>query len=49
MEACRATIRVVGETPVEKSVAQRYDRGFAVYRSLYPALRESFTAIDGLS
>lgn len=49
VEACRATIRVVGETPVEKAVAQRYDRGFAVYRSLYPALRESFAAIDGLS
>jgi xylulokinase len=41
-EACQATIRVVSETKPDPAAHKAYDRGFAVYRSLYPALRETF-------
>jgi xylulokinase len=47
-EACQATIRVVSETKANPSAKQRYDRGFAVYRSFYPALKNVFREIAAL-
>lgn len=46
-EACRATVREV-ETVQPTAGAAFYRRAHAVYQSLYPALRESFRAIDSL-
>jgi len=47
-EACAAAIRVVDETSPNKTAAKAYDRSFAVYQSLYPALKESFRRIAAL-
>lgn len=41
-EACSATISVTGKTPCDKKAATVYDRGFTVYRELYPALKAVF-------
>lgn len=48
-EACDATIRVVETTRVDRAAAKLYDRGYGMYRSLYPALRESFRAMSKLA
>jgi xylulokinase len=47
-EACRATVREVEKVQPATDTAF-YQRGHAVFQSLYPALRESFRAIDSLS
>jgi xylulokinase len=47
-EACHATIRVVKETAVNRERAACYDKAFAIYDSLYPALKESFKGIGQL-
>ncbi len=44
-EACAATIRVVNETRPSTAAKDKYERGFAVYRSLYPALQGVFRQI----
>ena len=42
ISACRATIKVTGQTsPVQDDLAA-YERAYAVYRDLYPALKDSF-------
>ncbi|ADV60948.1 xylulokinase [Isosphaera pallida ATCC 43644] len=40
-EACDATIKTVDSTAVDPKVRKVYDQVYAVYRDLYPALRES--------
>jgi xylulokinase len=47
-EACKATIRVVKETPAQKKPAALYDRGFAIYQQLYRSLKNDFKAISKL-
>lgn len=47
-EACKATIRVVSETKVNKKSAKTYDAGFPVYQQLYRSLKDDFKAIARL-
>lgn len=47
-EACQATIRVVDETPVNRSAAKVYDAAFPVYQQLYRSLKTDFAAIARL-
>ncbi len=47
-EACTASIRVVGETKTNAAAKEQYERGFTVYRSLYPALKGVFREIAAL-
>lgn len=44
-EACRAVVRVTGSTEVCSVNRVAYDRFYGIYRSLYPALRESFAEV----
>ena len=44
-EACAAAIRVVGETPPNRSARRHYDRAFGEYRQLYRSLRDDFQRI----
>lgn len=44
-EACRATIKVVAETPLNKPAAKTYDQGFPIYQQLYRSLKNDFKAI----
>jgi xylulokinase len=48
-EACHATIRVVKETAANRQRAACYDKAFAIYDSLYPALKGSFKEIGQLN
>jgi xylulokinase len=47
-EACAATIRVVKETPVERSAKAYYDRAFPIYQQLYGSLKQDFKRIAAL-
>ena len=47
-EACKATIRVVDETPLESAARKHYDRGFPIYQRLYRSLRDDFKSIAAL-
>jgi len=47
-EACAATIRVVKETPVQRSAKAYYDRAFPIYQQLYRSLKDDFRAIAAL-
>jgi len=44
-EACGATIKVVGETPLDKKAAKVYDQGFPIYQQLYRSLKRDFKSI----
>ncbi|MHC5542304.1 xylulokinase, partial [Singulisphaera rosea] len=47
-EACDATIRLAGKTPVDPKTQAFYDRAYPIYRQLYRDLRGSFSAISAL-
>ncbi len=47
-EACDATIRVVGRTPVDPAARAAYDRIYPIYRRLYDDLRAANQALDAL-
>ena len=47
-EACEAKIFPVKRTPVDKTAAKFYDRGFPLYQRLYRSLKKDFEAISGL-
>jgi xylulokinase len=47
-EACKATIRVVKETPTQKQAVAHYDRGFPIYQQLYRSLKNDFKSIATL-
>ena len=47
-EACDATIKVVKETPNNKTASKYYDRSFPVYQQLYRSLKKDFQAIAAL-
>ncbi|MCL6588637.1 MAG: xylulokinase [Firmicutes bacterium] len=45
-EACRSTIKVVSSTHPNFKNKALYDRFYAVYRALYPALKEQFRIVS---
>ncbi len=47
-EACKATIKVTSTTRVNKRRAALYQRHYQLFRSLYPALKDSFADITRL-
>ncbi len=47
-EACRATVRVVGQTPVHATASDTYQKHYALFRKLYPRLKDTFAEIAGL-
>jgi xylulokinase len=47
-EACKVTIKVVEETPVNKDAKKTYDAGYKIYQDLYPALKDDFKKIARL-
>ncbi len=47
-EACKATIRVVDQTAVNRRARQQYDRAFPVYQQLYQSLKGDFKSIAAL-
>jgi xylulokinase len=47
-EACRATIKVVAETPLNKKAASVYSAGFPIYQQLYRSLKNDFKTIAAL-
>jgi xylulokinase len=47
-EACKATIRVVKETPADRGATKYYDGGFPIYRELYQSLKDQFKQISAL-
>jgi xylulokinase len=44
-EACKATIEVIQKTPPKRPAVKAYNKSFAVYQSLYPALQKAFSEI----
>jgi xylulokinase len=47
-EACKATIRVVKETPPNREAKKYHDRAFPLYQDLYSALKDDFKKITAL-
>jgi xylulokinase len=47
-EACGAAIRVVSQTRPNQVAQERYERGFAIYRGLYGALKTTFRDIAAM-
>lgn len=43
--ACRATVHVTGTTTVDEKAAERYSAYYERYGELYPALRQTFSAM----
>lgn len=48
-EACKATIRVTSETPLDRASSKVYDRTFPLYQQLYRSLKDGFKAISALN
>jgi xylulokinase len=46
-EACTDTVREAQSVQPRLTEATRYDRDYAIYRSLYPALKPAFASISG--
>ncbi len=47
-QACRATIKVVSQTKVDRRARDFYDRGHPIYRQLYQSLKGDFKRISAL-
>ncbi len=47
-EACKATIKVVQETSVNRAAKRYHDRAFPIYRQLYRSLKDDFKSIAAL-
>ena len=47
-EACKATIKLSGETPADRKAKAYYDRAFPVYQQLYQSLKDDFKTIGKL-
>ncbi|MCP5110066.1 MAG: xylulokinase [bacterium] len=47
-EACRAAIREVGSLESRAHESQLYERGYEVYKALYPSLKPLYGLIEGL-
>ncbi len=48
-EACAATIKVVDETPTDRSAKRLHDKAFPLYQELYRSLRADFKKISALA
>ena len=48
VEACSATIKVVEETPVQRTAKKVYDASFPIYQNLYRSLKGDFKSISAL-
>ncbi len=48
-QACKATIKQTAKVTPRKQSAAQYDRHYAVYTTLYPALKERFAAMAELT
>lgn len=44
-EACKVCIKITGSNQPETSLAESYQKSYAIYQKLYPALKESFQAL----
>jgi len=47
-EACKATIEIASQTPVDRKAAKAYGKLFPIYQSLYGHLRDDFAALAKL-
>lgn len=47
-EACSALVKVAGTTTPDSEESANYDRYYAIYRALYPALQPQFSEINEL-
>jgi len=47
-EACAVVIRVVGETPVNRTAKAYYEKAFPLYQQLYHSLKDDFRRIAAL-
>ncbi len=47
-EACKATIKVVQETSVNRAAKRYHDRAFPIYQQLYRSLKDDFKSIAAL-
>lgn len=47
-EACKATIEVASQTPVDRKAAKKYDAMHPIYQRLYGSLKSEFAAISQL-
>lgn len=47
-EACAATVKLAGETPVHSASKKTYNRAFPIYQRLYQSLRDDFRRIADL-
>lgn len=47
-EACKATIEVASQSPVDRKAAKSYDALFPIYQSLYGNLKSNFAALANL-
>lgn len=46
--ACDQTIQITGRTAFDEAAVQSYERSYAIYQQLYPALRTSFAQLSEL-
>jgi len=47
-EACQATVRPTGSTQPVTWAVEKYEQGYALYRKLYPALKDLSHELNGL-
>ncbi|MGV3483254.1 MAG: xylulokinase, partial [Planctomycetaceae bacterium] len=48
-EACKATIEVASQTPVDRKAAKTYDTLFPIYQRLYGQLKADFASLAALA
>ena len=47
--ACKVCIQITGSTQTDASQVEAYKESFAVFRNLYPALKEFFKKMSGVT
>jgi len=47
-QACEKCVRVVSQTPVNARTSEIYQKHYALYRELYPRLKDTFAQIAAL-
>jgi len=47
--ACQTTVKQTGNTAPDSKTVARYEQGYALYRKLYPALKEISHDLSALS
>lgn len=46
LTACRQTIQITGKTEPEADMVRAYEKGYSIYRDLYPALKPLFPLME---